>query len=140
MIVVGLDTTQEAEGLDRYSIALPGVQSQLIAAVAAAAKGPVIVVVMSGGAVDLSQVVANSKVDAILWIGYPGQSGGQALAEIVFGDAVPSGRTIYTFYDSSFVQQSNFYDMGMRPVAGSNPGRTYRFYTGTPVFPFGWGT
>jgi xylan 1,4-beta-xylosidase len=105
VIVVGLDTTQEAEGLDRYIIALPGVQSQLIAAVAAAAKGPVIVVVMAGGAVDLSQVVANSKVDAILWVGYPGQSGGQALAEIVFGDAVPSGRTVYSFYNSSFIAQ-----------------------------------
>lgn len=79
----------ESEGHDRYNITLPGFQNQLISEVAAASKGPVIVVVMSGGAVDVSTPKATSSVHGLLWVGYPGQSGGQAIADILFGTVSP---------------------------------------------------
>lgn len=98
-MVMGLDQTQEREGMDRTIIAFPGVQDELITKVATCAavraslphhislrfhrpsdvllqNKPVIVVIMSGGPVDLTNAKANPDVDAIMWVGYPGQSGG----------------------------------------------------------------
>ena len=69
VLVMGLDLTQEAEALDRTTIAWPGVQAQLIAAVAAAARGPVVLVVLAGGSVDISAELSNPLVGAILWAG-----------------------------------------------------------------------
>eukprot|EP00698_Gefionella_okellyi_P019880 TRINITY_DN6160_c0_g1_i1.p2 TRINITY_DN6160_c0_g1~~TRINITY_DN6160_c0_g1_i1.p2 ORF type:complete len:303 (-),score=76.42 TRINITY_DN6160_c0_g1_i1:34-942(-) len=138
IIVVGLDQSQESEGHDRYSIDLPGLQTLFISAVAEASRGPVIVVVMAGGSVDLTVPATSDLVSAILWVGYPGQSGGQAVADIVFGDVNPSGRLPYTMYDSEYVDEVSMFDMNMRPGKAS-PGRTYRFYTGKPVYEFGFG-
>lgn len=140
ILVVGLDQTVEKEGLDRYDISLPGEQEALIEVVASAAKKPIILVVMGGGCVDLSAAKANKNVGAILWTGYPGQSGGNAIARTLFGLNVPSGRLTQTFYPSSFVHEVSMFDMGMRPNPGTgNPGRGYRFYTGKPIFAFGAG-
>ena len=117
-----------------------GKQAELIEQVAAAAKDPITLVILSGGPVDVSAAKANAKVGAIVWAGYPGQSGGDALAQILFGDVSPSGRLTQTWYPAAFAQQVSMFDMGMRPNATSgNPGRGYRFYTGTPVFAFGEG-
>lgn len=125
--------------MNREDISFPGAQSDLIDSVAEAAKGPVIVVFIGGGAVDFSSVLSNVNVSALLWAGYPGQSGGQAIAETIFGDSPPAGRLPYTVYPSSYVDAVSMFDMGMRPNGSTNPGRTYRFYTGTPVLEFGHG-
>eukprot|EP01120_Amphizonella_sp_Union-15-10_P013666 TRINITY_DN6394_c0_g1_i2.p1 TRINITY_DN6394_c0_g1~~TRINITY_DN6394_c0_g1_i2.p1 ORF type:complete len:328 (-),score=80.86 TRINITY_DN6394_c0_g1_i2:13-996(-) len=140
VLVVGLDQSQEREGMDRTIISFPGVQSDLISTVADCSKGPVVVVVMAGGQVDLTDVKENPKVSSIVWVGYPGQSGGQAIAEVLFGEVNPSGRLPYTIYPADYINQISMFDMNMRPNATTgSPGRTYRFYTGTPVYPFGFG-
>lgn len=73
IIVAGLDLSIEREGLDRTSLLFPGYQKQLIDEVSMVSKGPVILVLMSGGVVDVSFVKESDKVQAILWVGYPGE-------------------------------------------------------------------
>ncbi|XP_065183747.1 uncharacterized protein LOC135814545 isoform X1 [Sycon ciliatum] len=135
VLVVGLDQGQESEGHDRTNISLPGNQNTLVAAVAAAAKGPVVLVVMTGGPVDLTYAKANSKIPAIIWCGYPGQSGGQAIADVIFGVYNPGGRLPYTIYPDAYVNQISMFDMSFR----SSPGRTYKFFTGEAAYGFGDG-
>jgi beta-glucosidase-like glycosyl hydrolase len=151
VIVVGLDQSQESEGNDRTILSFPGAQEQLVLQGCAATKRaagkkvPCVVVVMAGGSLDLTAIAASPNVDAILWTGYPGPYGGDAVAETIFGDNVPAGRMVITLYPASFASAVSMFDMGMRPSPTSdwppfsNPGRTYRFYTGSPVFPFGFG-
>jgi len=138
VIVVGIDQSIESEGKDRVSITFPGVQSSLISQVASGAKGPVIVVVMAGSSIDLSALASSADVDAILWVGYPGQAGGTAVAQVIFGDVNPSGRVPFTIHSAGFINEVSMLDMHMRPGT-SNLGRTYRFYTGKPVYEFGTG-
>uniref|UniRef100_A0A453D9Y6 Fibronectin type III-like domain-containing protein n=1 Tax=Aegilops tauschii subsp. strangulata TaxID=200361 RepID=A0A453D9Y6_AEGTS len=90
VLVVGADQSIERESLDRTSLLLPGQQTQLVSAVANASRGPVILVVMSGGPFDISFAKASDKISAILWVGYPGEAGGAALADIIFGSHNPS--------------------------------------------------
>lgn len=89
VIVVGLDQSVEAEGLDRVNLTLPGLQERLVTRVARAALGPVVLVIMSAGPVDVSFAKNESKIKAMMWVGYPGQSGGKAIAQIIFGDYNP---------------------------------------------------
>eukprot|EP01064_Diplonema_japonicum_P003852 TRINITY_DN1253_c2_g3_i1.p1 TRINITY_DN1253_c2_g3~~TRINITY_DN1253_c2_g3_i1.p1 ORF type:complete len:758 (+),score=132.26 TRINITY_DN1253_c2_g3_i1:47-2275(+) len=138
ILVIGISTEQEAEAHDRTSIALPGYQEQLIADVAEASHGPVTVVVMAGGSIDFSVAKTNPKVNGIMWVGYPGQSGGQAIAETIFGVNNPSGRLPHTQYPKDYLNNLSMFDMNMRPGV-NNTGRTYRFYTGTPVYAYGSG-
>ncbi|OAE24539.1 hypothetical protein AXG93_2415s1180 [Marchantia polymorpha subsp. ruderalis] len=139
VIVAGIDQTQEQETLDRTSLLLPGQQQSLIETVANSSKGPVILVIMSGGAVDISFAKFNPQIHGILWVGYPGQGGGQALADILFGHRNPGGRLPVTWYPESFTQVS-MTDMNMKPNTSSGyPGRSYRFYTGETVYSFGDG-
>ena len=146
IIVAGMSETQEGEGHDRTDIELPGAQAQLISSVTKAAKGKVILVVMSGGPVDISAAKADPKVGAILIVGYPGQSGGLAIAETIFGDNNPAGKLTQTWYRANFVDQCHMTDMNMRPETKPHfpgwpicPGRTYRFFKGDPVYKFGAG-
>jgi len=136
VVMVGMTQAQESEGHDRTSIDLPGVQHEFISKVADAANGkPVIVVVMSGGAVDISQERNNDKVNGILFVGYPGQSGGTAIAETLVGTNNPAGRLTQTFYYSNFTDDVSMFDMNMRPNETSGyPGRTHRFFTGRTVY------
>merc|ERR1712100_833683 len=95
---------------------------------------------MGGGPVDVDFAKNNDAVSAIMWCGYPGQAGGDAIADAVFGVTNRFGKLTQTWYPESFVQQVALSDMGMRPNATSgNPGRSYRFYTGPTVFSFGDG-
>ncbi|KAH9323706.1 hypothetical protein KI387_018345, partial [Taxus chinensis] len=89
VLVVGLDLTQEREEQDRVSLNLPGEQQKLIFEVSRAAKRPVVLVILCGGPVDVSFAVKESSISSIIWAGYPGEAGGQALAEIIFGDHNP---------------------------------------------------
>lgn len=89
VMVMGLDQTEEREDFDRVHLELPGKQQQLITAVAEAAKRPIVLVILSGGPVDLSFAKNDRRVGSILWAGYPGEAGGLALAQIIFGDHNP---------------------------------------------------
>ena len=77
-------------------------------------------------------------MNAIIWGGYPGQSGGTALFDILTGKAAPAGRLPITQYPAAYADQVPMTDMTLRPSA-TNPGRTYKWYAGTPVFEFGFG-
>lgn len=95
VMVMGLDQTQEREDHDRVHLALPGKQEQLITAVARAAKRPVVLVLLTGGPVDVSFAKYDRHVGSILWAGYPGEAGGLALAQIIFGDHNPGKLIAY---------------------------------------------
>jgi hypothetical protein len=144
VVVVAIDETIENEGLDRTTLDLPGNQAALItAACAAAHPKPCVVVVMSGGALDVSSVTPSIS-GGLFYVGFLGGSGAPALVDTIFGVSSPAGRLSQTVYHASFVNEVSMFDMGMRPgpsqwPPGSNPGRSYQFYTGTPVYQFGWG-
>ncbi|OIV96211.1 hypothetical protein TanjilG_14888 [Lupinus angustifolius] len=140
VIIVGASLDIEAESRDRDNILLPGQQQFLVTEVANASKGPVILVIMSGGGMDVSFAKTNDKIASILWVGYPGEAGGAAIADVIFGAHNPSGRLPITWYPQSYVTKVPMTNMNMRadPTTGY-PGRSYRFYTGETVFPFGYG-
>lgn len=97
IIVIGLDLSQETEDLDRVSLLLPGKQMALVSSVAAASKKPVILVLTGGGPLDVSFAEKDPRIASIFWIGYPGETGGRALAEIIFGDYNPGMNHNYEF-------------------------------------------
>ncbi|XP_073120866.1 probable beta-D-xylosidase 6 [Henckelia pumila] len=139
VVVAGLDLSQEEEDHDRYSLLLPGYQIKLVDAVASVSKRPLILVLTGGGPLDISFAVGDPRIGSILWIGYPGETGGAALSEIIFGHYNPGGRLPMTWYPESFTRVP-MTDMHMRADATRNyPGRTYRFYNGDRVYPFGYG-
>ena len=115
-------------GGDRTSIELPAVQRNLVRSLVRKGK-KVIFVNFSGSAVALSPEA--EVCDAILQAWYPGQEGGTALAEVLFGDCNPSGKLPVTFYAGDS-QLPPFEDYSME-------GRTYRYFKGEPLFPFGHG-
>lgn len=113
---------------DRTDIHLPDVQKKLLTAVLDTGK-PVIVVLMNGSALAIP--AAKERARAILEAWYPGQAGGTAIANTLAGDNNPAGRLPVTFY-KSIDQLPPFTDYSMK-------NRTYRFFTGTPEYPFGYG-
>ncbi|XP_017975208.1 PREDICTED: probable beta-D-xylosidase 5 [Theobroma cacao] len=138
LLFVGLDLSIEAEWVDKEDLLLPGYQTQLVTEVAEASKGPVILVIMSATAVDISFAKINPKIKSILWAGYPGEQGGRAIADVVFGNYNPGGRLPLTWYEASYVDNLPMTSMALRPV-GDYPGRTYKFFNGSTVYPFGYG-
>ncbi|KAI3760999.1 hypothetical protein L1987_51404 [Smallanthus sonchifolius] len=139
IVVAGLDLTQETEDHDRYSLLLPGYQTALVTTIAATSKKPIVLVLTGGGPLDVSFAHADPRVASIIWVGYPGEAGGRALAEIIFGDYNPSGKLPFTWYPESFTRVP-MNNMNMRPDPSHHyPGRTYRFYTGDTVYRFGYG-
>ncbi|XP_068313687.1 beta-xylosidase/alpha-L-arabinofuranosidase 1-like [Pyrus communis] len=140
ILVMGADQSIERESLDRIDLLLPGQQTLLVTEVAKAAKGPVILVIMSGGGFDITFAKNDTKITSILWVGYPGEAGGAAVADVVFGQYNPSGRLPMTWYPQSYVDKVPMTNMNMRPDPSNGyPGRTYRFYTGETVYSFGDG-
>ncbi|KAK6916336.1 Glycoside hydrolase, family 3, N-terminal [Dillenia turbinata] len=140
VVIIGLDQSVEAEGLDRENLTLPGFQEKLVMEVANAANGIVILVVMSASPVDVSFARNESKIGGILWVGYPGQDGGDAIAQVIFGDYNPSGRSPFTWYPQEYADQVPMTDMNMRADSARNfPGRTYKFYSGRSIYEFGHG-
>jgi beta-glucosidase-like glycosyl hydrolase len=124
----------EGEGHDRGVLDLPGNQSALALAVAATGT-PTVVVLVHGGPVALENITG--AVAAIVDLHYGGELGGDAGVHVLFGDspAAASGRLTTTFYPASFISTRKVTDMNL----SSNEGLTYMYYTGTPVFEFGWG-
>jgi beta-D-xylosidase 4 len=133
----GIDNDIENEGTDRNRISWNETQLDTIATIAAYGKG-LLVIQMGGGQVDSSSLASNPNVSALIWGGYPGQSGGDALFDIITGKAAPAGRLPITQYPTSYVSEVPMTDMSLRPGPNS-PGRTYKWYTGKPVFEFGHG-
>ncbi len=115
-------------GGDRTKLSLPSVQTELIKAVMELKK-PTVLVLLNGSAVSFEWEAEN--VPAILEAWYPGQAGGTAIADVLFGDYNPAGRLPVTFY-RSVEQLPPFDDYGME-------GRTYKFFKGEPLYEFGFG-
>eukprot|EP01114_Cavostelium_apophysatum_P021552 TRINITY_DN755_c0_g1_i2.p1 TRINITY_DN755_c0_g1~~TRINITY_DN755_c0_g1_i2.p1 ORF type:complete len:740 (-),score=107.06 TRINITY_DN755_c0_g1_i2:56-2275(-) len=132
VVFLGIDNSIEREGLDRVNITLPGVQDQLIQKIYAAQKN-IVVVLINGGAVAIKWISDN--IPGIIEAFYPGENGAQAIAEVLFGDYNPGGKMPYTIYPAEFVDQISLEDMSMSDY----PGRTYKYYSLEPIFPFGWG-
>lgn len=93
IVVAGLDLSQETEDHDRYSLVLPGKQMDLVSFVASASKKPLVLVLTGGGPLDVSFAKNDLRIASILWVGYPGEAGGKALAEVIFGDFNPGWYT-----------------------------------------------
>lgn len=115
-------------GGDRTDLRLPGSQRKLLDALQATGKP--IVMVLTGGA-SLAIDWAQQNVPAILMAWYPGQRGGTAVADVLFGNVSPSGRLPVTFYKEN-EKLPAFEDYTM-------DGRTYRYFKGEPLYPFGYG-
>jgi beta-glucosidase len=126
--VGGITPAQEGEGFDRDSIELPEVQENLVQALHATGK-PMVMVNCSGSAVALPW--EDENLPAILQAWYPGQEGGRAVAEVLFGEVNPSGHLPLTFYRAT-TDLPAFTDYSM-----SN--RTYRYFSGKPLYAFGHG-
>ncbi len=115
-------------GGDRTDIALPAVQEQLLQRITALGK-PTVLVLLNGSALAVNW--ADENVNAILEAWYPGQAAGDAIADVLFGDYNPAGRLPLTFYRSvDDLPPFEDYDM---------TNRTYRFFEGDPLYPFGHG-
>ncbi|GMI69464.1 beta-xylosidase 2, BETA-XYLOSIDASE 2 [Hibiscus trionum] len=140
ILVMGLDQSIEAEFRDRKGLHLPGHQQELVSKVAKASRGPTILVLMSGGPIDVSFAKNDPRIAAILWAGYPGQAGGAAIADVLYGTTNPGGKLPMTWYPQEYVSNLAMTNMAMRSSPRRNyPGRTYRFYKGPVVYPFGYG-
>ena len=133
----GIDNSVELEDRDRTDIAWTGAQLDVIGELALSGK-PMLVVQMGGGQIDSSPIKNNPNISALLWGGYPGQDGGTAIMNIITGKTAPAGRLPITQYPSQYVHDVPMTDMAIRPDE-NNPGRTYKYYTGTPVYEFGYG-
>ncbi len=127
ILAVGIE---EGEFRDRASLALPGHQEELIKKVAATGK-PLVVVIVGGSAVTMSNWL--DKVPAVLDVWYPGEVGGEAIADVIFGDYNPAGRLPVTF-PLSEAQLPLVYNH--KPTGR---GDDYNNLTGQPLFPFGYG-
>ncbi len=127
ILAVGIN---EGEFSDRASLALPGHQEELIKRVAATGK-PIVVVIYGGSAVTMNNWL--DKVPAVLDVWYPGEVGGEAVADVIFGDYNPAGRLPVTFPVSE-AQLPLVYNH--KPTGR---GDDYNNLTGQPLFPFGFG-
>lgn len=138
VLVLGLTNELEGEemrvqvdgfrGGDRTRIDLPASQERLLRRIVATGK-PTVLVLMNGSALAINW--AQEHVPAILEAWYPGQAGGSAIADVLFGDYNPAGRLPVTFY-RSVDDLPPFDDYSMK-------GRSYRFFDGSPLYPFGHG-
>ena len=137
VLCVGLDETIEGEEMgkagekwtgDKGDLLLPKAQQLLLESVLAINK-PTVIINITGSAIDLG--IGNEKANAVIQAFYPGALGGQAVAELLLGKFSPSGRLPVTFYYNS-APLPDFADYSME-------GRTYKYFQGTPLYPFGFG-
>ncbi|MFT4154990.1 glycoside hydrolase family 3 C-terminal domain-containing protein [Parafilimonas sp.] len=136
--VIGLTPVYEGEegdaflsdnGADKKNLSLPAAHIAYIKALRKGTKTPIIAVINSGSAIDVSSIA--DYVDAIILAWYPGEEGGNALADILFGKVSPSGHLPVTFYNS-FDDLPDYSSYAMK-------GRTYRYFNGRVQYPFGFG-
>ena len=139
ILVLGLDETLEGEegdtgnaaaSGDKLDLLLPAPQRKLMSRVLEVGR-PTVLLLMAGSAIDVSE--AQEKAGAILLTWYPGAGGGKAIADLLFGKASPSGKLPVTFYrNEALAEMPDFTDYSMT-------NRTHRYYTGKPLYPFGYG-
>ena len=135
-MVLGLNERLEGEEMridvegfskgDRTALDLPLEQRELMRALVATGK-PIVLVLLNGSALAINY--AQEHVPSILSAGYPGQEGGNAIADVLFGDYNPAGRLPVTYY-KSVDDLPDFEDYSMK-------GRTYRYFEGEALYPFG---
>lgn len=138
VLVLGLSQRLEGEempiqvdgfaGGDRTHLKLPKTQRDLMMEIKKLGK-PTVLVLLNGSALAVNW--ANQNLEAIVTAGYPGQQGGNAVADVLFGDYNPAGRLPVTYYQS-VDQLPSFDEYDMK-------GRTYKYFTGEPLYPFGYG-
>ncbi|MBT6007434.1 MAG: glucan 1,4-alpha-glucosidase, partial [Prolixibacteraceae bacterium] len=138
VLVLGLSQRLEGEempiqvdgfaGGDRTHLKLPQTQRDLMQAIKKTGK-PIILVLLNGSAMAVNW--AEENLDAIISAGYPGQEGGNAVADVLFGDYNPAGRLPVTYY-KSVDQLPAFEEYDMK-------GRTYKYFDKEPLYPFGYG-
>jgi beta-glucosidase len=128
LVFIGLNGSQEGEGHDRSTIELPEPQEVLVKTLIATGK-PVIAVLTSGSAVAINSAAAGAKAVLSAW--YGGEEAGTAIAETLAGANNPAGRLDVTFY-KGMDQLPQFTDYSMK-------NRTYRYFKGAPLYPFGFG-
>lgn len=139
VLCVGLDETLEGEqgdtgnqsaSGDKLDLLLPACQRRMMDAVLAVGK-PTVICLIAGSAIDLGE--AADKANAVLLAWYPGARGGKAVADLLLGKASPSGKLPLTFYrNAQLDDMPAFTDYSMQ-------GRTYRYFEGEPLYPFGFG-
>lgn len=138
ILVAGISNEIEGEEVDaiasehkgdRKDLKLPQSQIDYIKAVSKNKKGPLILVLGTGSPVSLDEI--EPYVDAIVLMWYPGEQGGNAVADVIFGDVAPSGHLPITF-PKNVEQLPAFDDYSMK-------GRTYKYMTKEPMYPFGFG-
>lgn len=156
VITIGTDLSIGREGGDsKLGIELSSAQQKLVDEVAAAAKQPVVVAVFTHNPFDLSAILDNDNVGAVLYLGQPSVQV-VGVGDVLFGKRSPAGRMVTTVYPASYGDEISIFDFNMRPGPsawprpdcpepydscknGTNPGRTHRFFTGDAVVPFGYG-
>ena len=149
----GINNSIERESQDRTTVTWTGNQLELIKQLSSVGK-PLVVVQFGGGQLDDTELLSNEVVrwlflkgtaladnsvgwgDHLGWI--PRTKWGTAIFDIITGAASPAGRLSVTQYPTEYVDQVPMTDMSLRPSSG-NPGRTYKWYSGTPVLEFGYG-
>ena len=127
--VLGINESIEAEGLDRNTLNLPKDQEAFIQEMYKANPNTVVVLV-AGSSMAIKWI--NDSIPAIIDAWYPGEQGGTAVADVLFGDYNPAGRLPLTFYNSlDDLPAFDDYDI--------TKGRTYQYFKGKPLYPFGYG-
>ncbi len=127
--VLGVNKTIEREGQDRHTIQLPKDQQEFIEEIYKINPNTVVVLV-AGSSLAINWI--NDNIPAIVNAWYPGEQGGTAVAEVLFGEYNPAGRLPLTYYNSlDELPAFDDYDI--------TKGRTYQYFTGKPLYPFGYG-
>ncbi|HZD48966.1 MAG TPA: glycoside hydrolase family 3 C-terminal domain-containing protein, partial [Silvibacterium sp.] len=134
ILVLGEAQNMSGEAASRSSLDLPGKEEQLLEAVAATGK-PLVVVLMNGRPLDIRW--ASTHVPAILEVWYPGTQGGNAVADLLFGDAVPGGKLPFAWpRDVGQIPINYAHNTTFQP---ENQARRYWNEESTPLYPFGYG-
>jgi beta-glucosidase len=134
LLVLGEQQKMSGEAASRESLDLPGDEERLLEAVAATGK-PVVLVLMNGRPLDIRW--ASAHIPAILDVWYPGTQGGNAVANLLFGDAVPGGKLPFTWPRDA--GQVPIYYAHNTTQAPENQGKRYWDEESTPLYPFGYG-
>jgi len=166
VLVLGTDLGVARENRDAVNLTYSRGQLALVAAVAAASAAPVVLVSLTAVPLDVSPFLSDARIGALLHVGQPSiQTLG--VADVLFGTTSPAGRAVQTIYPATYQHQISPFDFNMRPgpsrwprpdapgpcndpyytpvvpsancTLGTNPGRTYRFFNGDAVVPFGYG-